>query len=326
VISAEAPSRESAGAKNCVMALIEVTEEWVRGLVGNAVFEQAAEWTDKVAGLHVDGLLVEATVDGVPSGFRVLRRGIEGRCGCPLPAPCAHAIAVALVWARAGHDAEQPQELFEVLRVQDRDWLAARLAELAAADPALAGRLLDAAEDADVLTEAADLRAEFDEVLDELEAEARDEGEYGEWYPDAEGLEELFDDAEALIDDAPDTVRDLADHLIERIERILDYSNCYGGGMTEALTRAEDLHLDACREGSPDPVRLAERLVRGALDSGWGSLDSALPEYAEVLGTAGLARCKELVAQATGTSHSLQTLRNSLSRIEEGASSGQVPG
>ena len=320
MISAEAPSQESAGANNCGMALIEVTEEWVRGLVDNAVFEQAAEWTDKVTGLHVDGLLVEATVDGVPSGFRVLRRGIEGRCGCPRPAPCAHVIAVALAWTRTG-EAEQPRELFEVLRVQDRDWLAARLAELAVADPALAGRLLDAAEDADVLTEAADLRAEFDEVLDELEAEARDEGEHGEWYPDAEGLHELLDDAEALIDDAPDTVRDLADHLIERIERILDYSNCYGGGMTEALTRAEDLHLDACREGSPDPVRLAERLVSGALDSGWGSLDSALPEYAEVLGTAGLARCKELVAQASGTSHSLQTLRNSLARIE-GTSAG----
>lgn len=299
------------------MALIEVTEEWARSLVDNAVFEQAAEWADKVTGLHVDGLLVEATVDGVPVSFRVHPHGIEGRCGCPLPPPCAHAIAVALAWVRTGHDAEQSPELFEVLRVQDRDWLATRLAEAAAADPALAARLLAEAEDASALTDTADLRAEFDQVLDELEAEASDQGDYGEWYPDAEGLDELFDEAEALIDDAPDAVRDLADHLIERIERLLNYENCYGAGVTEALTRAEDLHLDACREGSPDPVRLAERLVNGALHSGWGSLDSALPEYAEVLGTAGLARCKELVAQATGTSHSLQTLKNSLTRIEE---------
>jgi uncharacterized Zn finger protein len=304
------------------MALIEVTEEWVRSLADNAVFGQAAEWADKVTGLHVDGLFVEATVDGVPSGFRVHRHGIEGRCGCPRPAPCAHAIAVALAWARTGHDAEQPPELFEVLRVQDRDWLATRLAEVAAADPALAGRLLEEAEDASVLDEVADLRAEFDEMLDELETEARDQGDYGEWYPDAEGLDELFDEAEALIDDVPDAVRDLADHLIERIERLLNYENCYGGGVTEALTRAEDLHLDACREGSPDPVRLADRLVSGALHSGWGSLDSMLPEYAEVLGSAGLARCKELVAQATGTSHSLETLRNSLTRIEEGGQRG----
>jgi uncharacterized Zn finger protein len=301
------------------MALIEVTEEWVRGLVDDAVFRQAQDLAGKVTGLRADGLLVEAAVDGVPAGFEVLRHGsgIEGRCGCPLRAPCAHAIAAALAWVRTGDDDESPSDLFEVLRIQDRDWLASRLAELAAADPALAARLLDEAKDADVLDEVADLRDEFDEVLDELEDEARDQGDYDEWYPDAEGLGELFDEAEALIDETPDAVRNLADHLVERIERILDYENCYGDGVTEALTRAEDLHLDACRAGSPDPVRLAERLVNGALRSGWGSLASALPEYAEVLGPAGLARCRELAAQATGTSHSLQALRKSLASIDE---------
>jgi uncharacterized Zn finger protein len=300
------------------MALIEVTEESLRSLVDDAVFGQAQDWADKVTGLRVDGLLVEATVDGVPAGFLVLRHGLEGRCGCPLPAPCAHVIAAALAWVRAGDDDESPSDLLEVLRVQDRDWLASRLAELAAADPALAARLLGEAADAGVLDEVADLRDEFDEVLGELEAEARDQGDYGEWYPDAEGLDELFDEAEALIDDVPDAVRDLADHLIERIERLLNYENCYGDGVTEALTRAEDLHLDGCRAGSPDPVRLAERLVNGALHSGWGSLATALPEYAEVLGPAGLARCRELAAQATGTSPSLQTLRKSLARIDQG--------
>jgi len=299
------------------MALIEVTEEWVRSLVDDAVFRQARDWTDKVTGLQADGLSVEAVVDSVPVGFQVHRHGIEGRCGCPLPAPCAHAVAAALAWVRTGDKNESPPDLFEVLRIQDRDWLASRLAELAAADPALAARLLDEAEDADVLDEVADLRDEFDEVLDELEDEARDQGEYNEWYPDAEGLGELFDEAEALIDETPDAVRNLAEHLVERIERILDYENCHGDDLTEALSRAENLHLDACRAGSPDPVRLAERLVNGALHSGWGSLASALPEYAEALGPAGLARCRELAAQATGTSDSLQTLRKSLATIDE---------
>jgi hypothetical protein len=299
------------------MARIEVTEEWVRGLVDDTVFRQAQDWADKVTGLSAGGLLVEATVEGVPVGFEVLRHGIEGRCGCPQPAPCAHAIAAALAWVRTGGDDESPPDLLEVLRIQDRDWLASRLAELAAADPALAARLLDEAEDADVLDEVADLRDEFDEVLDELENEARDQDDHAEWYPDAEGLGELFDEAEALIDETPDAVRNLADHLVERIERILDYENCYGDDMTEALTRAEDLHLDACRAGSPDPVRLAERLVNGALHSGWGSLASTLPEYAGVLGPTGLARCRELAAQATGTSDSLQTLGKSLASIDE---------
>jgi hypothetical protein len=69
--------------------------------------------------------------------------------------------------------------------------------ERVASWPPLAARLLDEAEDADVLDEVADLRDEFDE-------------------------------AEALIDETPDAVRNLADHLVERIERILDYENCYG--------------------------------------------------------------------------------------------------
>jgi hypothetical protein len=42
----------------------------------------------------------------------------------------------------------------------------------------------------DVLDEVADLRDAFDEVPGELEDEARDQGDYGEWYPDAEGLDE----------------------------------------------------------------------------------------------------------------------------------------
>ena len=88
-----------------------------------------------------------------------------------------------------------------MLRIQDQDWLASRLAELAAADPALAARLLDEAEGADVLAEVADLRGEFDEVLDELEDQARDQGDHDEWYPDAEGLDELFDEAEVFIDE-----------------------------------------------------------------------------------------------------------------------------
>jgi hypothetical protein len=84
---------------------------------------------------------------------------------------CAHAVAAVLAWVRTGTDADE-LDLFEVLRMQHPDWLATRLAELAAADPALAERLLAEAEDGQVLEDVADLRAELDEVLDELEAEA----------------------------------------------------------------------------------------------------------------------------------------------------------
>jgi uncharacterized Zn finger protein len=260
------------------VAYVEVTEESLRALAGDTVFVQALALADKVTGLRADGPMVEATVDGVAVSVRFLKHGIDARCGCPLTTPCPHAFAAAVALVRTGEDGEPTPALFEVLRLQNPEWLAARLAELAAADPALAARLLEAADDADVLGVVADLRADFDEALGELERDARDSGPYDEWYPDTDDLEELLDEAEALVDDAPDAVRELADHVIGLIEQVLDVENCYGEDMTEALTRAEDLHLDACRAGSPDPVLLAERLVSGALNSGWGSLASARPE------------------------------------------------
>ena len=234
------------------MAIIEVSEDGVRRAASGEVFGQAKEWVDKVSGLRAGGPVISATVTGVPVSVRIRPDGIAGECECPAHGLCAHAAAAVLAWVRAGTDADEP-DLFEVLRVQDPDWLATRLAELAAADSALAGRLLAEAGDGEALEDVADLRAELDEVLGELEGEASSLGLYDEWYPDGEALDELIDEAAEFVPGAPDAVRELADHVITWIERLLNYENCYGEGITEALERAQDVHLAACQAGTPDP-------------------------------------------------------------------------
>jgi uncharacterized Zn finger protein len=160
--------------QNQRMACIEITEEWLRDQVGDGVFEQALACTDKVARLSAVGALIEANMDGAQVSVRVLQQGLDVRCECPASGACLHGVAVALAWVRMGED-EAQADLFEVLRRQDRDWLARWLSELAEGDADLAARLLDAAEDADdveAAEEVADLRAEFDEVLRELADEA----------------------------------------------------------------------------------------------------------------------------------------------------------
>lgn len=82
--------------------------------------------------------------------------------------------------------------------------------------------------------------------------------------------------------------------------------------LSARLARVQDLHLDACLAGSPDPAWLAGRLFRGALESGWGSFGDALPGYAGVLGAAGMARYEELLAHATGPAGKLRAMRESL--------------
>ena len=59
--------------------------------------------------------------------------------------------------------------------------------------------------------------------------------------------------------------------------------SCYGEGITEALEKAQDVHLAACEAGAPDPEALAERLVTGALESGWGCSATALISTSESL-------------------------------------------
>jgi uncharacterized Zn finger protein len=298
------------------MAIIEVSEDGVRRAAGGEVFGQAKEWAGKVSGLRAGGPVISATVAGVPVSVRIRPDGIAGECGCPADGLCAHAVAAVLAWVRAGTDADEP-DLFEVLRMQDPDWLATRLAELAAADPALAERLLAEAGDGQALEDVAGLRAELDEVLDELEDEASSLGLHDEWYPDGEALDELLDEAAEFVPDAPDAVRELADHMITRAERLLNYENCYGEGITEALEKAQDVHLAACEAGTPDLEALAQRLGTGALESGWGVFRDGPAKYARVLGAAGLARYRELLTNVPARQHGPDALWTSLHRAEK---------
>lgn len=88
---------------------------------------------------------------------------------------------------------------------------------------------------------ATELRAELDDVLDDLAAEAGDCDPDDGWYPDTSDLEDLLDEIEDLADGTPAAVRDLAGHASERIRQVLAAGNCLTDDLTDALARAEDL-------------------------------------------------------------------------------------
>ncbi len=88
---------------------------------------------------------------------------------------------------------------------------------------------------------AAELRAELDDVLDELAAEAGDCDPDDGWYPDTSELEDLLDEVEDLAAGTPAAARDLAGHAAERIRQVLDAGNCLTSDLTDALARAEEL-------------------------------------------------------------------------------------
>jgi uncharacterized Zn finger protein len=270
------------------VALIEVSEESLRLIVGDEVLGQAAGLVDAgmVADVRLDGLLVFATVAGTPVSVRMLADALACMCPCLDDAPCAHAVAAALAWVRTGTD-EETYDLLAALMEQSTAWLALRLAAIADGNAELTRLLLAEAVDPEVPDALAELRAELESALDAHEEEAAGEAEddYGEWYPDFEEVEALIEEAGTYLEDAPDELRELADYAITRIEGLLDYENCYGSGPMDVLKMAHELHLTARRVAPPDP--------------------------------AVLARCTELLGQQKGKkSHALAELRESLARAQ----------
>ena len=252
------------------VAVIEVSEESLRLIVGDEVLGQAAGLVDggMVPDVRLDGLLVFATVAGTPVSVRVLEDALAWTCPCPDDAPCGHAVAAAVAWVRTGADEETP-DLLAVLQEQSTAWLALRLAAIADGNAELT-RLLTEAVDPEVPGALVELRAELESALDAHEGEAAREAEhgYGEWYPDFEGVEALIEEAGTYLEDAAGELRELADYMITRTEGLLDYENCYGSGPADALEMAHELHLAACRAAPPDPVTLADRLVSARLATG----------------------------------------------------------
>ncbi len=312
------------------MASVEITEQTVRSQAGEDAFESGRSLADRglVDAVTVEGRRVGAHVEGTATNLLVTTAGLGANCAhtsCAAPAPqlCEHAVAVALTWLRSGRERREPN-LLAVLRTKDSGWLAAKLAELAVGDPALTSRLLEAAGGPDALV-IQELRDDIASVVAELTAERDDGDDYGfdEWYPDTEELEEVLDDIEGLLEEAPDAVVDITEDAIRLLEEVLE-DGCSGGDLPDALARAADLHLDACRAGAPDPVALAGRLLAGALRSGWGTFDN-LVDYADVLGPEGLNRYGELLEReraAPGGNgrepYKLRKLREGLARAQGG--------
>jgi uncharacterized Zn finger protein len=239
------------------VTVIKVSEDALRRVASDEVYARAAEFASTVSDLQVDGTLLTATVGGVSTTVRLLDGGIEGRCECDAPgaSPCAHAVAATLAWVQGGQEEEAP-ELLDVLLTQSPEWLATRLAAIAAGSAELTALLLAEAVDPETADAVAELRDELDEELDELEEDADSQGD-DEWYPDAENLAEMIEEAGELLNDDPDDVRELADHVIARIGRLLDYENCHGSELTEALESARDLlaRVEKARgeAGAPTP-------------------------------------------------------------------------
>lgn len=253
----------------------------------------------RVGPLRTTAGRVSATVQGAADYAVKLRAedaGLRFSCSCPVGVDgefCKHCVAVALSWLEdQGLSGPTLDDARAYLQTLPSDSLVELLVEHAHEDERLARKLLlmSARPGRDAAVDVASMRALIDQAF-----AYHGFVPYREVWGYVQGLEETIDTLDELLAQGrAGEVVELAEYTLTAFEQALEQIDDSGGQMRDVATRLEELHLDACRHSTPDPVALAQRLFERELKGDWDVFDRAALRYADVLGDAGLERYREL--------------------------------
>ncbi|SAK90645.1 hypothetical protein AWB82_06384 [Caballeronia glebae] len=234
-------------------------------------------------------------------------------CTCPVGQTgtfCKHLVAVALSWlensgAEVFHQ-EGPaptktrkkrktteQLINEYVATLSGDAMRELLLEAVERDMVLRDKLLFAA------------RAASANDLTSMKAAVKDATRIGrplDWRESGAYGDGLFSLAEALRQrlqgPAASQVVELAELAIAGAEKSLAQIDDSNGDVMPGILELAAVHLEACKQTSPDPVKLADRLFRYQSEGAWDTFYDLLPKYAEPLGERGMLRYRALVEEA----------------------------
>ncbi|WP_271065976.1 DUF6880 family protein [Caulobacter sp. NIBR1757] len=285
-----------------------MSDALLRSLVGPKVYARGVAYHDerRVEILSIDDRRVLARVRG-SEAYRVELHSAKGRpggaCDCPAfedAGFCKHLVAVALSVTEALDAGTPPADRLSAarryLQAQGVDALVDRLLRQALRDEALLAEIeLDAA---DAEEDEAALAGRYRAMIDE----ACDGGGYVNWRGArdyAEGIGEVLERLQGLIDSGRAAlVVTLLDHLFDEMEEAYEDVDDSEGEVSGVLSRAVDIHLEACRKAPADPLALAAALLERELNCDWAAFEGAVAIYFEVLGPRGVAEYRRLATAA----------------------------
>ncbi|MBW3603652.1 MAG: hypothetical protein KY460_01880 [Actinobacteria bacterium] len=289
---------------------------------GWLIYERGVDYATHghVTHLQIGGHRATAVVQGTrPYDVTIERVGstLTFDCTCPMGAIdefCKHLVAlgVELVGddepdvadvARAGPDAPRVDpdaiDLDAWLADQPADRLRELLTAEAARDPDVRRRLsVVAAADTGESPELSSLRARITDAFAVGHHHSYRYIEYRDAYAWAHDVEAVIDAVDELLAAgfAAETVA-LAETMLAELNDSVNYVDDSDGHLDGLFESAADLHLRACEQARPDPVALAGRLLDWALSWELDGFLYAVGDYAEVLGSAGLAAYRQLAEQ-----------------------------
>ncbi|MGW7047956.1 SWIM zinc finger family protein [Streptomyces avermitilis] len=290
-------------------------EDELRALAGTRSFERGSGYLDAVRGLEVDDGSVTAVVHGtdvyeveLALGGGAGDTGVSGRCDCPYGQEgnfCKHCVAVGLTVLRQAEaiprqraDARTRASGLEAwLTALSRDELLALVREQVAGDRELRRRLelRAAAARSDLGT----VRERVLALIDPRPFARYGYVEYADAHAYARQVAETADALRALTTSGQAArAVGLAEEAIRALGEAYEEIDDSDGVVGQAVAAVAEVHLEACGVARPDPERLAEWLVGHVLGERNDATDLDPLDYADVLGQAGLARLRQLAAEA----------------------------
>lgn len=221
----------------------ELNERRLIHEAGDIIFERGRDYVRHVRGLVVMGSCATAIVQASSAYVVELEwggRGLKPDCSCPHFARgyfCKHVVAVGLAALAVRHPVE----------------------ESAVEEPA--GHEID--------INASDPKSLVESVSQALGI--RGFIDYGRSFEVAREADYLLDELEErLMVNGAEIVRPALLKALTRLRALSLRADDSGGSIGDASQRAADLYARACREGTPDPVKLARWLVKFRDESpGW---------------------------------------------------------
>jgi hypothetical protein len=253
---------------------VQFTDDDLLDLAGETVFARGEDYVRYVHGLVVSESSARASIQAK----RVYQvelswgGGVKGSCTCPHYADgnfCKHLVAVGLAVlgeVPAPPTSTETAALAAYVDQLDREALAGLVLELA-----------DEHEPVRRVLQAQAVRA-GQAVLDPAELVAQVNDTLSVGFVDYRGSFDVAADAQTMLDDLADlldaggaeAVRPALQRAVTRLRKVSEHADDSGGVLGDACQRAADLHARACREGAPDPAKLARWLLKFRLESpGW---------------------------------------------------------
>lgn len=108
-------------------------------------------------------------------------------------------------------------------------------------------------------------------------------------------LERVLEDLEQVLEEGQSALAvELSEFAIEQVEQALEQMSDPNGDVGGVLESIGQLHLQACMQGQPDPIQLAERLFRYEIAFPYETFLDSAKIYQAMLGDKGLQRFREL--------------------------------